>query len=104
MKFQAAALTLACIAGSASAGVAQPRGDEVQSAEQGKTFSIDQIPNERYKGNIPAAYISALAKYSPNISDKIKHAIEVNPDLNRKFSKLINAGTFPPLLSGKTLS
>ncbi|KAK1242304.1 hypothetical protein MKX07_000290 [Trichoderma sp. CBMAI-0711] len=92
MKFHAAALTLACLASSASAGVAQPRADEVESAEQGKTFSLEQIPNERYKGNIPAAYISALAKYSPTIPDKIKHAIEINPDLHRKFSKLINAG------------
>ncbi|KAL6867034.1 acid protease [Trichoderma novae-zelandiae] len=92
MKFHAAALTLACIATSASAAVAQPRADQVQSAQDGKTFSITQIRNERYRGDIPASYISALAKYSPNLSERIKHAIRVNPDLNRKFSKLLQAG------------
>ncbi|PTB66243.1 acid protease [Trichoderma citrinoviride] len=92
MKFHAAALTLACIANSASAGVVQPRADEVQSAEQGQTFSITQILNERYKGDIPAAYISALAKYSPSLPENVKEAIKTNPELNRKFSKFLQAG------------
>ncbi|RFU75768.1 aspartic ase [Trichoderma arundinaceum] len=92
MKFHTAALTLACIANSASAAVAQPR-DTAKSNADGKEFSITQIQNERYKGpNIPASYIAALAKYSPRLPQHIKHAIRVNPDLHRKFGSLLDAG------------
>ncbi|KAL7911339.1 aspartic peptidase domain-containing protein [Trichoderma velutinum] len=93
MKFHATALTLAYLANSASAAVAQPRSEAVQSTQEGKTFSISQIYNERYKGsNVPASYIAALAKYSPQIPERIKHVIKVNPDLHRKFGALLNAG------------
>ncbi|KAL7943549.1 aspartic peptidase domain-containing protein [Trichoderma barbatum] len=93
MKFHTAALTLAYLANSASASVAQPRGEAAKSTHEGKTFSIAQIQNERYRGpNVPASYIAALAKYSPQIPEHIKHAIKVNPDLHRKFSALLAAG------------
>ncbi|KAM0452876.1 hypothetical protein ACHAO4_005295 [Trichoderma viride] len=92
MKFYATSLAIACLASSASAAVAQPR-NTAEATPKGEEFSITQIKNERWKGpNAPAAYIAALAKYSPTIPDSIKHAIRVNPDLRRKFGKLINAG------------
>ncbi|KAL7792431.1 aspartic peptidase domain-containing protein [Trichoderma ceciliae] len=92
MKFQVAALTLACLANSASAAVAQPR-DTAQSTPGGKKFSITQIQNERYRGpNVPASYIAALAKYSPRLPEHIKHVIKTNPDLHRKFGGLLDAG------------
>ncbi|EHK15313.1 uncharacterized protein TRIVIDRAFT_196192 [Trichoderma virens Gv29-8] len=78
MKFHAAALTLAYLANSASASVAQPRSEAAQAPEDGKTFSITQIQNERFRGpNVPASYIAALAKYSPQVSEHIKHAIRL---------------------------
>ncbi|KAL7934953.1 aspartic peptidase domain-containing protein [Trichoderma chlorosporum] len=93
MKFHAAALTLACLANSASASVARPRGEIIPSTDEGKTFSISQIHNERYRGqSVPASYIAALAKYSPQIPEHIKHVIKVNPDLHRRFGALLNAG------------
>lgn len=92
MKFYATSLAIACLASSASAAVAQPR-NTAEATPKGEEFSITQIKNEQWKGpNAPAAYIAALAKYSPTIPDSIKHAIRVNPDLRRKFGKLINAG------------
>lgn len=92
MKFHATTLAIAWLASSASAAVPQPR-DTAKTTPEGKEFSIGQIKNERWKGpNAPAAYIAALAKYSPTIPDHIKHAIKVNPDLRRKFGGLINAG------------
>jgi hypothetical protein len=96
MKFHVAALTLACLANSASAAVPQPR-DTQETTSEGKTFSITQIKNERYRGlDVPASYIAALAKYSPTIPEHIKHAIKVNPGLRRKFGSLLNAGKPPP--------
>ncbi|UKZ77088.1 hypothetical protein TrVFT333_004806 [Trichoderma virens FT-333] len=97
MKFHAAALTLAYLANSASASVAQPRSEAAQAPEDGKTFSITQIQNERFRGpNVPASYIAALAKYSPQVSEHIKHAIRVNPDLHRRFSSLLDADWHTP--------
>lgn len=92
MKFHATALAIACAASSASAAVAQPR-DAAETASKGKEFSIPQIRNERWKGSsAPAAYIAALAKYSPTLPDHLKHAIRVNPGLRRKFGGLLNTG------------
>ncbi|KAH6606907.1 aspartic proteinase [Trichoderma cornu-damae] len=71
MKFHTAALTLACLANSALAAVAQP------VTPDGKKFSITQIQNERFRGpNVPADYVAALAKYSPRLPEHIKHAIK----------------------------
>lgn len=92
MKFHAAALTLAYLASSASASVARPR-DTAESTPEGKKFSLTQIPNENYKGpDAPAAYIAALAKYSPSLPEHIKQVIRSNPELRRKFGALIAAG------------
>ncbi|PNP54042.1 hypothetical protein THARTR1_05249 [Trichoderma harzianum] len=93
MKFHATALTLAYLASSASAAVAQPRSEAIQSTDEGKTFSVSQIYNEGYRGtNVPASYIAALAKYSPQLPEHIKHVIRVNPDLHRRFGSLLDAG------------
>ncbi|PTB46114.1 uncharacterized protein TrAFT101_004414 [Trichoderma asperellum] len=92
MKFHATALAIACAASSASAAVAQPR-DTAETTSKGEEFSIPQIKNERWKGSsAPAAYIAALAKYSPTLPDHLKHAIKVNPGLRRKFGGLLNTG------------
>jgi hypothetical protein len=92
MRLHAASIAFACLASSASAAVAQQR-DTAETAPKGEEFSITQIKNEKWKGpNAPAAYIGALVKYSPTLTEKVKHAIKVNPDLNRKFGKHINAG------------
>ncbi|KAL6828712.1 aspartic peptidase domain-containing protein [Trichoderma camerunense] len=94
MKFHAAALTLAYLANSASAAVAQPRSEAIESTTpEGKTFSISQVYNKHYKGtNVPATYIAALAKYSPQLPEHIKHVIMANPDLYRRFGSLLDAG------------
>ncbi|KAL6804828.1 aspartic peptidase domain-containing protein [Trichoderma sp. SZMC 28013] len=93
MKFHATALTLAYLASSASAAVAQPRSEAIQSNHEGTTFSISQIYNEQYKGtNVPASYIAALVKYSPQLPERIKHVIRNNPDLHRRFGSLLDAG------------
>ncbi|KAL6909144.1 aspartic peptidase domain-containing protein [Trichoderma evansii] len=90
MKFHATTLAIAALASSTSAAVSQSRDT---ATSQGKEFSIRQIKNERWKGsNAPAAYIAALAKYSPTIPNHIKHAIKVNPGLRRKFGGLLDAG------------
>lgn len=95
MKFHATALTLAYLASSASAAVAQPRSEAIQSNHEGTTFSISQIYNEQYKGtNVPASYIAALVKYSPQLPERIKHVIRNNPDLHRRFGSLLDAGKF----------
>lgn len=101
MRFNKASLAIACLAGSASAAVAQPR--DTAETPKGEEFSITQVKNERWKGpNAPVAYIAALSKYSPTIPDKVKHAIAVNPDLRRKFGNLLNAGK-PNLLPAQIL-
>ncbi|KAL7960435.1 aspartic peptidase domain-containing protein [Trichoderma compactum] len=93
MKFHATAFTLAYLASSASAAVAQPRSAAIQSTHKGTTFSISQIYNEQYKGtNVPASYIAALVKYSPQLPEHIKHVIRNNPDLHRRFGSLLGAG------------
>ncbi|KKP00470.1 hypothetical protein THAR02_07415 [Trichoderma harzianum] len=94
MKFHATALTLAYLANYASAAVAQSRSEANESATpEGKTFSISQVYNEQYKGtNVPATYIAALAKYSPQLPEHIKHVIMANPDLHRRFGSLLDAG------------
>lgn len=92
MRFHKASIAIACLAGSATAAVAQPK-DTTEAAPKGEEFSITQIKNERWKGpNAPVAYIAALSKYSPTITEKVKHAIAINPELRRKFGNLINTG------------
>lgn len=65
-------------------------------ANGGKQFTLNQIQNEKFQ--LPHAQVplfAAHAKYGNSLPPQLKKAIEINPDLNRKFKSFFNQGKQP---------